>query len=50
VVARLLAEALARRRNADEPVELRWHSRRMSALVDVADKEAVYAALDRDHE
>ena len=47
IVSRLLAEALARRDEQEGAPELKWISRRMNPLVDLADKEAVYAALDR---
>lgn len=49
VVSELLAEALARRRrsSATRP-SFRWTSRDMKPLVDLSDKEAVYAALDAD--
>jgi len=47
IVSELLADALARRRTA---VRVRpsfnWTSRSMRALVDLSDKDAVYAALD----
>ncbi len=46
VVSELLAEALARRRPSRARPAFRWTSRPMKALVDLADKEAVYAALD----
>ena len=46
IVTDLLADALARRRRPADKQELRWTSRRMRALVDLADKEAVYRALD----
>lgn len=46
LASRLLAEALARRgRPAAAP--FRWTARPMGAIVDLADKEAVYAILDR---
>ncbi len=48
VVSELLAEALARRRPSRARPSFRWTSRPMNALVDLADKEAVYAALDAD--
>ncbi len=49
VVSALLADALARRRSsARAPSPFRWTSRPMKALVDLADKDAVYAALDAD--
>ena len=46
VVSELLAEALAGRRSPRTRPSFRWISRDMKALVDLADKEAVYAALD----
>lgn len=46
VVSELLAEALARRRPSRARPAFRWTSRPMKALVDLADKKAVYAALD----
>jgi hypothetical protein len=48
VVSELLAEALARRRSSRARPPFRWASRDMKSLVDLADKEALYAALDRD--
>ncbi len=47
LVSDLLAEALARRRAAQgRRAPFRWISRSMHARVDLADKEALYAALD----
>ena len=46
VVSRLLAEALARR-PAPKVAAFEWTSRPMGAVVDLADKDAVYAILDR---
>ena len=47
VVTRLLAEALARHEDAARgSTRLAWTSKPMNALVDLADREAVYAALD----
>jgi hypothetical protein len=46
IVSELLADALARRRSPRERRAFRWTARPMRALVDVSDKEAVYAALD----
>jgi hypothetical protein len=47
IASRLLAEALGRRsRRASSPT-FRWTARKMGALVDLEDKEAVYAVLDR---
>jgi hypothetical protein len=48
VVSELLAEALAGRRPSRTRPPFRWVSRPMKPLVDLADKEAVYAALDAD--
>jgi hypothetical protein len=45
VVSELLAEALARRPSKPP---FRWISRPMKLLVDLADKDAVYAALEAD--
>jgi hypothetical protein len=41
IVTDLLADALARRAGPTAMQELRWTSRPMRALVDLADKEAV---------
>jgi hypothetical protein len=48
IVSELLAEALAGRRPARAKPSFRWTSRSMKALVDLADKDAVYATLDAD--
>lgn len=48
VASELLAEALARRRPSRVRPSFRWTSRPMKSLVDLTDKEAVYAALDED--
>ena len=48
VVSELLAEALARRRPARARPSFHWTSRPMKSLVDIADKENVYAVLDAD--
>ena len=51
LVSDLLAEALARYRSSSlEDRELQWRSQRMNPLIDIADKEAVYAALDDSRE
>jgi hypothetical protein len=47
IASQLLAEALARRKTTSTVPTLRWIARPMHALVDLSDKEAVYAALDR---
>jgi hypothetical protein len=46
VVSELLAEALARRRAGHPRPSFMWTFRPMKSLVDPADKEAIYAALD----
>ncbi|SIO55772.1 hypothetical protein SAMN05443247_08120 [Bradyrhizobium erythrophlei] len=46
IVSELLAEALAGRRPSRAKPPFRWTSKPMKALVDLADKEAVYAVLD----
>lgn len=48
VVSELLADALSRRRAARARPAFRWTAQPMKALVDLADKDAVYAALDAD--
>ena len=49
VVSELLADALTRRRgSAKARPSFSWTSRPMKALVNLADKDAVYAALDAD--
>lgn len=47
LVSRLLAEALARRPKRPVAPNLEWKTRPMGALVDLADKDVVYAILDR---
>lgn len=48
VVSELLADALARRRGSRARPAFHWTSRPMKALIDLSDKEAVYAILDAD--
>jgi hypothetical protein len=48
VVSELLADALARRRAGRARPAFQWTSRPMKALVDLSDKDAVYAVLDSD--
>jgi hypothetical protein len=43
----LLAEALARRPKRQVATVLEWTARPMGALLDLADKDVVYAILDR---
>jgi hypothetical protein len=47
IASQLLAEALALRKTAPPAPTLKWICRPMRALVDLADKEAVYGVLDR---
>jgi len=47
LVSRLLAAALAGRGKRPTAPAFRWTSRPMRSLVDLADKDAVYAILDR---
>jgi hypothetical protein len=47
LVSRLLAEALARRPKKPVTRTLEWTAKPMGALVDLADKDVVYAILDR---
>jgi len=47
IVSQLLAEALSLRSAARKPREFRWISRSMRPLVDLSDKEALHAVLDR---
>ena len=47
LVSQLLAEALARRPRQPSARVFEWATRPMRARVDLADKEAVYAILDR---
>ena len=44
VISELLADALARRRPSRSRPPFRWTARPMKSLVDLTDKEAVYAA------
>lgn len=46
IASRLLARALVERR-PERPHAFRWIARPMRARLDLADKEAVYAILDR---
>lgn len=48
IVSELLAEALARRRSSRARPSFRWNAQDMKSLVDLSDKEVVYAALDVD--
>ena len=48
VVSKLLAEALKNEEVGKRPRRFRWTSRAMQALLDLTDKEAVHAVMDRD--
>ena len=51
VASRLMAEALLARRSApSQPMRFEWRTRSMRPLVDLSDKDALYAALDREAE
>jgi hypothetical protein len=47
LVSRLLAEALAGRPHEPSPAAFDWTAKAMGALVDLEDKETVYAIFDR---
>jgi hypothetical protein len=46
VASELLARALAERRRPKAPARFQWVSRSMGAKVDLADKEALFQAMD----
>ena len=46
IVSELLADALTRRKASRSLAPFRWTSRPMNALVDLRDKDAVYAAME----
>ena len=48
IISQLLVEALTRRKSSTEMPSVRWASQPMHALVELADKDEVYAILDRD--
>jgi hypothetical protein len=48
IVSELLADALSRRQQPAGTRQFKWISRPMGALVDLSDKDALYAALERD--
>jgi len=48
LASRLLADALAlRNKKPAKPTKVVWNSSRMEALVDLADKDALYRVMDR---
>ena len=48
IVSQLLADALARRNESKEKADFNWISQPMQAMLDLNDKDALYAALDED--
>jgi hypothetical protein len=50
VVSELLADALSRRRAPKKKPPFHWTSHSLEARVDLEDKDAVYAALDAEHQ
>lgn len=50
VVTELIAEGLAARRSGEAPRELRWIAKPLGARFDLRDKDALWAALDREGE
>ena len=48
LVSELLADALARRHAGSKPPAFRWITQPMRAMIDLADKDALYAVLDSD--
>ena len=48
IISQLLAEALGRRKAGLKKPTLRWVSRPMGTLIDLSDKETIYATLDKD--
>ena len=49
LVSDLLSESLGRRRRPSAAPELAWQEQDMGALIDIADKDALHATLDRKH-
>jgi hypothetical protein len=50
IISQLLVEALERRKTPPEASTLKWISRPMQAFVDLSDKDALKAVLDKDEE
>jgi hypothetical protein len=46
IVSDLLAEAMAGRGKEPDPPAFEWIAEKMEPLIDIADKESLYAALD----
>jgi hypothetical protein len=48
LASRLLADALDfRRKRTAKPAKVVWHTARMGAMIDLADKDALYRVLDQ---
>jgi hypothetical protein len=48
LASRLLADALDfRRKRTTKPAKVAWNTARMGAMVDLADKDALYRVLDQ---
>ncbi len=47
IVSQLLSEALAHRKDEAMVPRFKWRSRRMGALVELSDKDALHKILDR---
>ena len=48
IVSQLLADALSCRSESKGRAEFKWISRPMQAMIELDDKDALYAALDED--
>lgn len=48
LISQLVTEALARRKAPRKAQPFKWTSKPMRALIDLADKEAVYSSLDEE--
>ena len=48
IVSQLLADALARRHESREKADFQWITHPMQAMIDLNDKDALYAVLDED--
>ncbi|MFW5811169.1 MAG: antitoxin [Thermodesulfobacteriota bacterium] len=48
IVTQLLSEALAVRKSPSKPPTFKWVTKSMNAQVDLSDKDALYAILDKE--
>ena len=48
IVSQLLADALSSRCESKERADFKWISRPMQAMIDLNDKDALYAALEEE--